>query len=322
MDFIQGIPNGTMMIRDLGGWVEFWFQTSSATWNSDQPWGYDAGAGYYQGTFNLQRGGGWQRAGSVFVDTRRNVMFRMIGSGLGWGTTDFTVFIERASIPPPPFPPHIFGVGSTWIDVGWGGEPGGGGATITGREFWHSHDNTPRVLVANGGVRFTLTGLNPGSWYKFWAKSANFLGWSAFSPPVAARTLRVPDAPNPVTVKDVDLGVATASFTFTGRWDGGTPIRQWQIGYGTGSVPTLFVSGNNVRISNLTPGRVNYFWARARNDIGWGAWSGRSQVSLPAGGKILYGGVMKPAVAYVKYNGVWRPARPYAKLYGMWKTTS
>jgi hypothetical protein len=59
---------------------------------------------------------------------------------------------------------------------------------------------------------------------------------------------------------------------FTGNGNGGSPVLEYRIGYGTSSTaPQLYASGYDIDITNLTPGVINYFWAQARNDLMGGA---------------------------------------------------
>lgn len=320
-DYIKDIPNGTMMIRDTGGWVEFWFKTGSSTWNNEQGWGYDIGGGYVGGTFRLARGGGWQMFGRAYVDTRRNVMFRINGSGLGWSTTDHWAFIERARIPDPPGVPYFGEVTSTQIHVAFDyGYDGGMG--IDAAEIWYSDDpNWAKWVV--GGRDAWVGGLNSGGEYFFWGKVHNAMGWSGLSGRSSRRTLRVPDSPTPVELSDVQQTSVRTHFTFNGRWDGGTPVREWQIGYGLDpNSPQTLVSGVDLLIGNLQPGKRYYFWSRGRNDIGWGPWSARSEVLLIAGAWINASGVQKRALAWVKVGGVWKLARPWTKAGGTWRNVS
>lgn len=87
----------------------------------------------------------------------------------------------------------------------------------------------------------------------------------------------VPAAPTPI---GVDQATANSlRYRFSGNSDGGSPIREWQIGYGTDpSSPQYFVSSSGTSvIGNLASHTTWYFWSRGRNDVGWGAWSSRSQ---------------------------------------------
>lgn len=65
---------------------------------------------------------------------------------------------------------------------------------------------------------------------------------------------------------------------FTGTTDGGSPVLEWQIGYGGNpNGPEFYTaSDGHSDIGPLLPGSRVYFWARGRNAIGWSAWSNRT----------------------------------------------
>lgn len=320
-DYLRDIPNGTMMIRDTGGWVEFWFKTSSSTYNNQQTWGWGANSQYWQGDYALQRGGNWQRFGSVFVDAAQPVLFRIFGEGLGWATTDFVVDIPRGRPPMAPFRP----VGAIeWTDhsltMDWGGDGDTGGLPILNREVWYGIGRDPQV---NAGEvppgRFTIGGLLAGTTYSFWAKTRNALGWSPLSDLTAMVTGRVPDAPNPVGFSNITQTSIDTGFIFTG-WDGRSDILEWQTGYGLDpNAPQYFLSGAFQHITNLQRASAYYFWGRGRNAYGWGPWSGRTDVLLNAGAYVNVGGVWKRAVPWVKIDGAWKLAQPTIPLSGTWR---
>jgi hypothetical protein len=63
----------------------------------------------------------------------------------------------------------------------------------------------------------------------------------------------------------------------TSRGDGGSPILERQIGYGTNGVgPTYSTSSDgDTVVGGFNSGQSVFFWARVRNAIGWSAWSVR-----------------------------------------------
>lgn len=112
---------------------------------------------------------------------------------------------------------------------------------------------------------------------------------------------------------------------FSGNSDGGTPIREWQIGYGLSPTNTQYYvgSGGTTTINtSFAPGSTVYAWARGRNDVGWSGWSARASGVLLPGAKVRVSGVWKDAVPYVKVNGVWVPAIPYVRKAGVWTPTT
>src|ERR1700743_1866309 len=96
-DYHFGIPNGDMMIRDLGYSVEFWFKTGPSTWNNNKWWSWGANATSSRQKIALLRGGNWQFFGAIDVPYDQTIRFTIEGSGLGWGTTNFFQYIPRST---------------------------------------------------------------------------------------------------------------------------------------------------------------------------------------------------------------------------------
>jgi hypothetical protein len=111
---------------------------------------------------------------------------------------------------------------------------------------------------------------------------------------------------------------------FSGTTDGGSPITQWQIGYGLDPNNVQYTTGSNGTTTIATtfpPGSTVYAWARGANAVGWGPWSARASGLLLPGVKVRVSGVYRDAIPYVKLNGVWVPAVPYVKKAGAWLIT-
>jgi titin len=73
------------------------------------------------------------------------------------------------------------------------------------------------------------------------------------------------------------IGATSIRYRFEGTTDGGSPIREWQIGYGTssGSPQSTVGSNGTTVVGGLANHTTYYFWSRGRNDVGWGPWSNR-----------------------------------------------
>lgn len=109
--------------------------------------------------------------------------------------------------------------------------------------------------------------------------TSGFGGPTTFNQFISRQT--TPPAPSPVTFTNVTSTSLTAQFTSNG--DGGYPIIEWLLGYGTdpGGAPLPYLSTTGVsNIIGLTPGATYYFWAIGRNALGYGAWSPRTQVTM------------------------------------------
>lgn len=311
-----------MMIRDTGGWVEFWFQTGSTTFNHEQGWGYQVGGGgFVAGQFDLARGGAWQKFGAVYIGSgaNQNVLFRINSSGLGWPTTDFTVTVQRVSIPPAPNWVSVAATSSTTAHLHFASAGDGGSPVLEWQLGYGLDARGPQYYAASGGIS-DLTGLVSGATYYFWARGRNAYGWSAWSARAAVTLWRIPDAPNAVAFRDVGQSSLTSQFTFDGKSEGGRPVEEWQTGYGIDpDTPQTLVSNYLLTLKDLLPGRTYYFWARARNSIGWGPWSVRSEVHLTAGAFVNVVGDWKRALPWVRTGGVWKIGRPNVPVNGVWK---
>lgn len=130
---------------------------------------------------------------------------------------------------------------------------------------------------------------------------------------------KVPAAPTPLSLDWIEM--TTMRYRFQGNSNGGAPIIEWQIGFGThpSTVQHTMSSGGTSVVSGLAPGTTYYFWSRGRNAVGWGPWSARSSATTRAGAYVRVAGVWKPAVPYVRVAGVWKYANPWVNLAGVWK---
>jgi len=173
----------------------------------------------------------------------------------------------------------------------------------------HNSDGTASYHV-DGGL--TLAQLGSASASTGW-RSLPRIGGSA-----------VPQAPTAIGIFDITQ--TTMRYQFSGNGDGGSPIREWEVHWGLDpNVGQFSERGGTVNTGNVTvsvpPARRIYFWARGRNDAGWGPWSARMDAKSIAGAKIKVNGVWRDAVPWIKVNGVWRIAQPYQKKNGTWRKT-
>lgn len=128
----------------------------------------------------------------------------------------------------------------------------------------------------------------------------------------------VPAPPSPLWI-DL-IGHTDMRYQFSGNSDGGSPIREWQIGYGTdpNNVQYYVSSGGTSVVGGLSIGTTWYFWSRGRNDVGWSGWSARISARTLSSGRVKVAGVWREMVLYVKVSGAWRQAILYEKKAGVW----
>lgn len=130
-----------------------------------------------------------------------------------------------------------------------------------------------------------------------------------------------PPAPSPVNITDVNQ--RGFIYRFSSNGDGGSTIREWQVGYGRNpTYPEAYTSSwGSVNFTGMQPGTTYYIWARGRNDLGWSGWSARAQVTTTSGALIKVNGRWVTAIPYIKVNGQWKLAQPYVKFRGVWTAT-
>lgn len=322
-DYTLGIGgSSTMLIRDLGPSVEFWFKTGPDTWNNDQWWSYNANGNYVRQKFRLLRGGNWQFFGYVNVYESQNVRFTIEASGLGWGTTNFDQWISRSSVPPPPTIDSVTPTSTSAFHVVFTGN-GDGGSTVDEWQLAYSVPNGPTSYVSSTGTS-DVGGFSSGDLIYFWARGHNSVGWGNWSARAEGVTWTVPGAPDGPTLLDVGQKSMQVSYDFDDNPNNPTTLER-QLGYGTSpSAPTTWVSDPSgiFTLSGLSPGGTYYIWGRSRNSVGWGPYSDSTQVTLIAGARVLSGGQWKRAVPYVRVGGIWKVAEPWVKSQGVWKKTA
>jgi len=328
-DYVRDIGgNTTLMIRHYQNMdFDFYVKTGVDTYNSSQDWEYAfVGAPVNHRVHNLVRGGGWQllgshRGGDMGADF--DIRLTIFDEGLGFPTYNFIQHISLIRRPDPPAAPYMIERSTSFIrvsfDWGFDGGPYLGGAPILEAEMWASYDTVPRFLHSNTNDTY-FTGLSPKTRYFFWGKYRNAAGWSDLGLRSEFWTSGVPDKPLAPAVSGINALTARGAHRTPDPGNGGFPILEFQTGYGLDPVtPTAFISGKNINLTALNPAKKYYFWARARNIIGWGPWSNRTDVQLPAGGWAKDAGVWKRALPWINVGGVWKIASPNVPINGTWK---
>ncbi len=328
--------NGQMMIRDTGTTVEFWITANNGTtYNHALPWGRTVNGDTNNGLhYDYKAGAYWERLGAWTVSYDQTVTFRLFDSGtsgLG-GPTTLSAAINRSSAPPKP---------PQWIPEQWeatrvqGDVDGAGNGGLAIDQFQVRYDEDSSASSPNYQSDdnldgwFWIEGLTKGTRYYFWVRTHNAKGWSPWSERSTVITLTEPTYPGMPEI--IGSSLTSVTLRIADAFSRDTPILERQIGYGKSSAaPTLFQSfptgSLTITIPNLEVGARYYFWARARNKVGWGPWSARRDNSTLQVPGVWYfikdvdnNIVPKYALVYVKVSGVWRVGVPMVKIAGMWK---
>lgn len=322
VDYTESISgSSTMMIRDTGTDVEFWFKTGPSSWNNDQRWSYYAnGSGSGTREIRLLQGGNWQKFGEVRVTYDQTVSWTIYDAGIGFPTHTFDHFINRASVPPAPNLLEATAISSSTVHVRFSSRGDGGSPVVEWEIGYGTSSSGPQHTINSNGTS-DIGGFSSGQKIYFWARGRNSKGWSAWSNRRDATTWRTPIVSAPAVSKLEQVSMHVYIYDKT---NGGTATLEREVGYGldpttpTDTVPTVSGHGD---ISGLDPGKTYYLWGRARNAVGWGPWSERTMVTTVAGARVLVGSTWKRAVPYVRSGGVWKLARPWVKSAGTWKET-
>jgi hypothetical protein len=326
-DYTQYIGGGTtLMIRDYGGWVDFFVQTGASTWNNDQQYSFYAnGGGSGTRKFRLLRGGGWQYVDHVYITYDQDISFTLYGAGIGFPTGTVYAHIQRSTTPQAPTLDSVTAISGSAFHIAFHGNYDGGSAIVEGQIGYGDNPYGPNSIVSSGWTA-DIGGFYNGQRIYFWARVRNALGWSDWSNRGEDVTWQVPPPSDPPTFYDITQTSLGVSFPFYYRGTG--PYNEEsEFAYGTdpsGAVlDGTFTFDTYIEyLYDLDPGQTYYFWGRARNPVGWGPWSGPFAATLIAGARVLVDGQWQRAIPYVNVGGVWKVAEPWIKDSGVWKRTA
>lgn len=327
-DYTKETGNGgQLMIRDLDPEVEFWFRAGhSSDWYNGLDFSYSANGTTTNKSINYPTGADWYKIGERTVNSSQTVTFKLVSDtsigGIG-GPTTFSKFLNRDTKPKAPSTPTLSGITASSVTVKFTDGYNGGDA-IDSRQIGYDTDPTggSRTLVSSDG-NTTVSGLSSGTTYYFWARTHNSEGYSPWSGRASTKTLKVPDAPSAPLLSSVTATSVDVAFSPNGN--GGSSITAYQIGWSTSSSgsPTSSVSASSPQVvEDLAPGTIYYFRVRARNSVGWSAWSSATSARTVAGAYVKVGAVWKLAIPYVKDGDTWKIAEAWSRSVGVWKRTT
>jgi Fibronectin type III domain len=317
--------NGTMLIRDTGDVVEFWFKAGhESDWVNGLQFNYTVDGDTDPKTINYPTGADWYKVGSKTATYSQTVTFRLLSdtsiSGIG-GPTTFPHAVSRDTHPGAPSTPKISGIKATSVVVSFT-DGSNGGDSIDARQITYGTSSSGGTDNLSSDGSTTVSGLNPNTTYYFWARCHNSEGWGPWSGRASAKTLSVPTAPSAPLLSSITA--TSVDVSWTENSNGGSSVTARQIGWGTSSTaPTSSVSANSPQVVNgLTPGTTYYIFVRVQNSVGWSAWSKPTSMRTVAGAYILVGSTWKLAVPYVRVSGTWKLAETWGRSAGVWKRTT
>lgn len=183
---------GTMMIRDLGSSVEFWFKAGYASdyWiNMD--FSYTTNGNTYNVEVDIPSGGNWKKIATAFPTYSQTVTFKLLTAtgttGMG-GPTTFSVYINRGSVPGAPSKVTLTGIGHTTMYASFS-DGGTGGLTIDARQIGYGTSSSGPQITVSSDRSTAIANLLPGVTYYFWARAHNAKGWGPWGPVNSAKTI-------------------------------------------------------------------------------------------------------------------------------------
>jgi hypothetical protein len=317
---------GTMLIRDTGDSVEFWFKAGySNDWYNGLDFSYTVNGDTDDKSINYPTGANWYHVGSKTATYNQTVTFKLKTdtsiSGIG-GPTTFTHTVTRDQEPGAPSKPVISGIKATSVVVSFN-DGSNGGDSIDSRQIrYDDNSNFSSPSTVSSDRSTTISGLTANKTYYFQARCHNSVGWGSWSTASSAKTQSVPTAPSAPLLSSVTA--TSVDVSWTDNSNGGSSITAHQIGWGTSSsAPTSTVSANSPQVVNgLTPGTTYYIFVRAQNSVGWSSWSKPTSMMTVAGVYVLVGTAWKLAVPYVRVGGIWKRAETWGRSSGVWRRTT
>lgn len=317
---------GTMMIRDTGDSVEFWFKAGySNDWYNGLDFNYTVNGDTDSKSINYPTGADWYHVGSKTATYNQTVTFKLLTStgisGMG-GPTTFSHSVTRDTVPGAPSKPVTSGIKSTSMVVSFS-DGSNGGDSIDSRQIRYDDNSSfssPTSVSSDKST--TISGLTPNKTYYFQARCHNSVGWGSWSTTASAKTQSVPTAPSSPLLASVTA--TSVDVSWTDNSNGGSAITAHEIGWGTNSsAPTATVSARSPQVVNgLTPGTKYYIFVRAQNSVGWSVWSNPTSMTTVAGAYIWVGTTLKLAVPYVRVGGTWKQAEAWGRSAGVWRRTT
>lgn len=344
-DYTKASGSGTIMIRDTGSTVDFYFQSGySSDFYNGLSFGVEVNGSITTHSVNYPTGAPNYLVASANVTASQTVTFKLnTATGIGGigGPTTISAALNRNSPPSPPGVPRLSSITTTSVSVAFSDGANGGEAINSRQIAYGTNESLASTWISSDGST-VVTGLTPGTKYYFWARTHNALGYSGYSGPVSATTLKAPSAPAPLQLSSVTATTVDSSWTAPSN-TGGAPITSYQLGYGTSSstpsniittvetqtgtvdgipVFSLLPVSSPHTFVDLEPGTVYYFFVRAISSAGTGPWSAPASVRTVAGAYVYIGVTPMSAIVFVNVAGTWTPCEVWTRNAGVWAPTT
>jgi hypothetical protein len=174
------------------------------------------------------------------------------------------------------------------------------------------------------GLTIDISGLTPGSGYRYQVTATNAQGNGPASSPITTTLTSAATAPSSPTFTNVSARSLTVKWVKPSS-NGGSTITGYRVSRydgpdtsgGSTDVDTTG-TGTSLAVTGLSPGATYTFVVIAKNSStdngGLSAPSAPSTVTLLAGAWVRIDGAWQIAIPYVRHAGTWQLATPYVRV--------
>jgi hypothetical protein len=174
------------------------------------------------------------------------------------------------------------------------------------------------------GLTTDISGLTPGSGYRYQVTATNSQGDGPASTAVTTTLTAAATAPSAPTFTSVSARSLTVKWVKPAS-NGGSTITGYRVSRydgpdtsGSSTDTDTTGSGTSLAVTGLSPGAIYTFVIIAKNSStdngGLSAPSAPSTVTLLAGAWMRVDGVWQIAIPYVRHAGTWQLATPYVRV--------
>lgn len=266
-------------------WSLSGFAVTSGTWEMKQADAFKTYIVLGSGRFNKgHNADGYLSAGTMTASINTN--HSSVGDGSASVSSGTPPRIPKA----PDAPPAASSVNpsATGVTFNRTAPSDNGGSSLTGYDFQIASNSSFSTIVqswSSTGATQSRSGLTHATNYWIRYRAENAIGTSAWSTAVGFTTdALAPSAPS--TPSRTFSAPSTVDLSWSAPSNNGSSILEYQVRYAnnSGMSGATTVSTGTTRsrtVSGLSIGATWYFQVRARNAIGWGAWSSSATYAIP-----------------------------------------